>query len=440
MGQINNDFGGGFLKGSPHFFGDGTGIGDIVTTTGGTTIATGTASDGHPFISGTLTLFTIGSESYNDNLDLFITGESPINNNIPLFTSGIASKYSSIPLYTSGFISESGGIDLFIEGCSLITGSIPLYINGISSDSISIPLYVSGCLSENGGIDLFIEGDSLITQSIPLYISSFNGMTGGIDMFLSGVALYGQVIPLYTVSGANQSGEVDMYTLGSYSLSQSTPLYVFGLGHINAGLNLFLEGMISENINSSINLFMYGATTPTSFSSIPMYTQGTYRNINNFAPLFIQAPSSGIINAGMNLFLENFPGISNSLPLFVQNSFVEHDNFLWLFTKGAGQNPGAYPISAGMNMFLQQNTVAETKNGNIPLVISGLGIIDNTIDMYIIGENKNISDGVTCFTSGVIPVGINSGIDLSIPYTSGYEDQFINLYTHGFDFNFGPGV
>ncbi len=174
---------------------------------------------------------------------------------------------------------------------------------------------------------------------------------------------------------------------------------------------LFLKGEETNPIDNEFSLYMHGCTAGRSglFGNCDLYIYG-----------------SSVVNASMNLFLQNHGPeslatyfnlytqgenyyINGNVPLYISNSGSEGQ--VNLFIQGSGVTAGAMPLSTFMSLFIKRNE-------------------PGAITLFLQGPGTEVNNSITLYTHGAYLA--SSGLDLCIPDIVGVLNNNMQLYTHGF--------
>lgn len=293
-----------------------------------------------------------------------ISGSDPptpsSNNNITLFT------YSTVP--------TTGNIDLYTFSLGSSTGNIDLFMNGVGGSNSGLDLYTNGYASHTGNVDLFIQG------------------------------------------GVLNTGNINLYTYGYSSGVNNIPLYIANEppGEISGQMNLFISTPTGTQISGITPLFIYSAEN----SGLYNYTTLFLNQTNVFNPLNVMnlvmpGPDALGYTSSMNLVLFQNTEVTNSLALFLQNSYINSTGAINLYMRGPVGTEGAIPFSGALNLFIARDS--DSLSFSAPLFLKTPEIISgDLLSLFIDGTNiKNSS----------IPMYIHGQ---HIPNNS------MNLYSHGF--------
>lgn len=274
-----------------------------------------------------------------------------------------------------------------------------------------------GGAGANGKVVLTYSGGSTIATAV------LNCVTTG--TFKVGVKRAGRanlnVITTMTVSGKRiRGGRLGIGSITTLiapnaqkntiiNLSCVTTLTANGSITHQQGMNLFLQSD-TQSINSSLFLSLFGSNNSGCFNSITLFAEcdgGPSGNLN----LFLQGPSSGAQTKSLPLSLTGAGNpLQSAITLFAQNNQSGVFSSITLYASGEGENPGYFPTSGQLNLFIQR-------------------IPSSAIPLYLRGEGIQVSGQLTLFTNGSILVG--SGLTLAVPKVVGFETEGLKLFTHG---------
>lgn len=326
-------------------------------------------------------------------------------------------------------------MSLHINGPLPISGMIPLYLPTDPNPTETLDLFLKGpgncstwpVLDSNWDEYDDVTWDDwqcsiasgIITNELNLYIN------GSITIPSSGLLnLY--INPLE--EGGTVSDNIDLCTRGPMPLTSNVPLFA----------------QVEENPSGLIDLYIKGTDLPYSgfiCDTLSLYSIGTQKiEFSGNVPLFLQAVSTGIIDASITLY-EAGKGIdvSDNIDLYISNTYIE-DSFN-LFIRGYWSAFGTSITNVtnntkgGGSKYSSSSTRTSSDPGS--LTPDGITIVVtepfDTRNNLIFTNNSKVG-ATPAYKS--IPLYLHhvvgTGESLNL-YTSGilWTDSNLNLHTNG---------
>lgn len=361
----------------------------------------------HKTFSASYSLLSADDYSSVENLDYSISTTLDIHQYeyLPLSINGNqigSDTYPNLNIFLKVGEFELRSMNLFAKGMS--PQNLNLYISNTMGDGNSIPLYVNQ--TEFSGISLYTQTNDFVkvNQGLHLYSKgkNQNEVSAGI-------------LNLTLTSGNNISGE---------PYADEMQLVMMGPDKVNVsnGMPLFL----ARNIYSSqknLNVFTFGSTHPVDVTKI---NQGS-----------------------ANLFLRNFLGSENDVPLYVLNTGVGSVQELVVYN-----TQQVLPNSQTINLFISTTNVlfqtplfiktndllasSELLDLNIYGALSEVVVSEGLANIFVSGTSfSEINNGANLYVQGPPSVGTTSSIPLMVNnYVLGVDNS-LELITHG---SVGPSL
>lgn len=277
--------------------------------------------------------------------------------------------------------------------------------NGIpdpaSVDHVRLTVYYTASgVPASGSRTLFIAGSLAASGSMTLYLKGLGGASGGLTLFAPG----------YTTGSGNRTLLVGGHATPNPS---GATAYIFGLGHGETGLPLYVATNDIPSASGGVDLFLNGSNQSGLFkgANLFIYADESGQIRQSKIPLTIFANTTGSEKRGVNLWTQGENRrANNSVPLVAWNAQSGLSLGVSLYASGQGITAGAMPAGKGMNLFFARNP-------------------SNSMSLYTQGPGTPMSGGMSLWTRG--GNSLTNGTSLSMAKVVGGKDGSVRLYSHG---------
>lgn len=432
-----------------------------MTANNSTISSTGTYQDAVP----NLALFISGGE-INDidtpsGLNLFIQQDSTwtsyntqrywyeagLTPSPTLFVGGSegAQELGRAPLFVDGFVGfVEGSMNLAVIN-SFTPFFMPMSITGtlfsVTRVGTVAPLLTSGLQPFNSifpHLPLFMQQDQIgmdnVDNPLPMFVSgptamnshTFNPTTMGYldpTLYISGGTFLGANKTVYLTihSGGVPCETMNLFVRADEWSDQagSVPLFLYA--------DTVSSTRALLGFDSRMNLVVWGTDSGGQSRVLNLTVRGGGQVIDGWAPLYVEAADGG----------EVF-----DMPLFV---------------KGLGVNPGAFPFSDSLGLFIQRGP-----QGGIPMFVQGISLpadymsqggipvagqiplavlgvagpatLTGTSPLFVSGFGGDLSQTVKLFIDGDVFHAITGTSTLALPNVVGFQPSSAALYVNGFNY------
>lgn len=314
------------------------------------------------------------------------------------------------------------------------------------------------------------SGDSSLSRTHPAVVATAVGTqpvyTG------SSVAIFGH--PTMTSTGIKvPEGVLNLWMSGSDGTQwiDNLPLLIIGAGEIDQSLDMVIPKVVSQPLMSNLDLYLDSSdigdlnlgmnmvvkagswTSKTAnilcsitggdqmaYASIPLAITGTTARGAAMMNLIVLGPNQAGAFDSVNLSIKGGGTVVvDSLPLYLANT-PPATSSLKLFIKGPEGTPGAIPLEAVMNLWMEWGA-----QGVLPLIINP-GVVSDSTLLYITGRDHAEDSLLLSITGdgGVIynsldlsipnvymPTTLNNSIDIAMPKTLDFIKAICTTHING---------